>query len=223
MNMSAQNEIDWLILKNIPNGFFIEAGGSDPREQNNTNLLEQNGWNGLIIEPKKEFNDIYSSIRPKSIVENVVLVSKDYDGDTILGDFSHYMMGGVENIHGLDWNPTEHKCSTLTNILKKYNIEEVHFLSLDVEGYEIDVLNGIDFENIFFHVLVIENHGKWDNDANGELDRDRYKNGDLSALDTLKYDNFDFLNDFGFYKKHKISQHEIYINKKSKYYESFVI
>lgn len=197
--MGAQNKIDEIILKNVGNkGFFIEAGGSDPRDQNNTELLESNGWGGLIIEPKKEFNDLYRKIRPNSIIENYVLVSKDYDKNTILGDFSHYMMGGVVNIHGLNWNPTEHKCTTLDFLLKKNKITEVTFFSLDVEGYEIEVLKGIDFDAVFFHILVIENH-----DQKGEKD------------------NFDFLNEFGFYKKLTVKQHEFYINQKSKYYENF--
>ena len=201
----SQNNIDSIILKNIKNGFFIEAGGSDPKDQNNTELLEANGWTGLIVEPKNDFNESYSKIRPRSIIENVVLVSNDYKKDTILGDFSHYMTGGVENIHSLVWNPIEYKCSTLNKILNKHNVNEVHFFSLDVEGYEVNVLNGINFSDVFFHIIVVENHGKWDKDG------------------SLIYDNFDFLNDFGFYRKHKINQHEFYLNIKSEYYDSFTI
>jgi FkbM family methyltransferase len=204
--MSSQNNIDHIIINNIKDpGFFIEAGGSDPRDFSNTELLEANGWRGLIVEPKTEFNQIYESLRPNSIVENLVLVSNEYEKETIMGDFSHYHMGGVENIHGLNWNPTEHKCSTLDKVLKKHNINEVQFFSLDVEGYEINVLNGLNFDDVFFHVLCIENHGKW------------AENGDLI------YDNFDFLNKFGFYKKYTVSQHEFYINEKSQYYNTFLI
>jgi hypothetical protein len=69
--MSAQNNIDNIILNNVGNtGFFIEAGGSDPNDQNNTILLESVGWTGLIVEPKPEFNYAYKSMRPNSIIEN---------------------------------------------------------------------------------------------------------------------------------------------------------
>lgn len=197
--MGAQNNIDEIILKNVgKDGFFIEAGGSDPRDQNNTELLEINGWKGLIIEPKKDFNHLYSHLRPNSILENYALVSDDYDKETVLGDFSHYMMGGVLNIHGLNWNPTEYPCTTLNKILKKHNITEVTFFSLDVEGYEKEVLNGIDFNEVFFHILVIETHI-----VNGEKE------------------TFDFLNDFGFENKLVVNQHNFFINKKSKFYKTF--
>ena len=60
--MSSQNNIDNIILKNIgTSGFFIEAGGSDPNDQNNTHLLEINGWKGLVVEPKTEFNNFINN------------------------------------------------------------------------------------------------------------------------------------------------------------------
>jgi len=198
--MGAQNNIDEIILKNLgKNKFFVEAGGSDPRDQNNTELLEKNGWNGIIIEPKKEFNDLYRNLRPKSIIENYVLVSNGHKEETIYGDFSHYMMGGVINIHNFDsWNPSEYPCATLDKILKKNHIKEVDFFSLDVEGYENQVLKGINFNEVFFHVIVLEKHI-----VNGILD------------------NFDYLINFGFDKKLEIKQHEFYINKNSDYKKTF--
>lgn len=198
--MTSQNGIDEIILKNLGTyGFFIEAGGSDPQDQNNTHLLESNGWKGLIVEPKTEFNQSYSLIRPNSIIENCVLVSSDYKESTIMGDFSHYMMGGVVNTHNFqNWNLSSYPCSTLDFLLKKHDIKEVEFFSLDVEGYEIEVLNGINFSDVFFHVIVVENH-----EQKGQKD------------------DFSFLENFNFEKKFIINQHEFYINKNSKHYDSF--
>jgi hypothetical protein len=200
--MSSQNNIDSIILKNVGNsGFFIEAGGSDPKEQNNTNLLESYGWTGMIVEPITDFNESYSVLRPNTIVENYVLVSFNHKKPIIEGDFSHHMMSGVINFHNFKrWSPKSYPCLTLDSLLKKHNIKEVTFFSLDVEGYEDEVLRGINFHEVFFHILVIENHEK-----NGKL-----------------YD-FSFLNLFGFEKKLTISNHEFYVNKQSIYYNNFQI
>ena len=47
--------------------------------------------------------------------------------------------------------------STLNSILKKSKAPElIDFLSLDVEGVEIEVLNGIDFLNYNFKYILIE-------------------------------------------------------------------
>jgi hypothetical protein len=110
------------------------------------------------------------------------------------------MMGGVVNIHNLNWNPSPHKAIQLSKLLKKHNLTEVHFMSLDVEGYEEQVLKGVDFNEVFFHVIDLENHGQ-----RGVVQ------------------DFSFLNDFGFEKVGVVeNSHEIYVNKNSPYKETFV-
>ena len=201
--MGAQFNLDKIILDNVGNkGFFIESGGADPTDQNNTHLLELAGWTGLLVEPKLDFNQAYSKLRPNSIVENYILVSKDYVGDTIEADCSHWMMGGVDNTHSLpNWNPTTYPCIPLNKLLEKHNISEVTLFSLDVEGYETNVLNGVDFNKVFFHILIIENHIQ-----KGQLD------------------DFSFLEELGFYKKHTTTgNHEFYINEKSEYFNTFTV
>jgi hypothetical protein len=44
------------------------------------------------------------------------------------------------------------------NIVKQENITHIDYLSLDVEGHELNVLKGIDFEKVRINVLTIENN-----------------------------------------------------------------
>jgi hypothetical protein len=46
--------------------------------------------------------------------------------------------------------------STLTNILDRHTIPKIDFLSLDVEGYEYSVLNGLDLNKYKPTYLLIE-------------------------------------------------------------------
>lgn len=199
-SMSAQNNIDRIILGIFgTNKIFVEAGGSHPVDQNNTFLLEKNGWSGLIVEPKTDFNTLYSSLRPKSIVENFVLVSNDYSSDEIYGDFSHYMVGGVINNNlSSSWVPKKHKCTTLDLLLKKHKFNEIHFISLDVEGYEKEVIDGINFDDVFIHSIVVENHNFNDRDS------------DFSILKKIGFDDVLTIGN---------NHHVLYINKKSIYYD----
>jgi len=200
--MGAQFGIDGIIIRNLgTNKFFVEAGGSDPEDQSNTATLERNGWSGLVVEPKLDFNERYKRYRPNTIVENYVLVSNDYVNDYIEGDFSHYMMGGVLNIHNKSWNPKPYPAIQLYKLLDKHQITEVDFMCLDVEGYEEQVLKGIDFNKVMIHVLDVENHK-------------------LLGVDQ----DFSFLEDIGFKKIGLIeNSHEIYVNKNSPYIETFQI
>ena len=149
---------------NFRNGFFVEAGANNGIDQSNTIELENNfGWSGLLIEPNTfKFNQCIFN-RPKSICENYALVSSSYASDTINGDFAHRdnnqsLMGTVEdpgdycdeflleakNSRKNDYGYIAVPATTLDSLLKKHNISKINFLSLDVEGYEISVLNGLD-------------------------------------------------------------------------------
>lgn len=183
---------------------FVEAGGSHPIEGNMTYLFEKIGWKGLIVEPKEDFNYHYSIERPNSIVENYVLVSEKYEGSEIEADFSYYMEGGVVNTWNRDnWNPKFYKCCTLDYLMRKHNMIEIHLLSIDVEGYENEVLDGIDFDSTFVHLMVLESH----------------------EIDGICV-NFDYLEEKGFSKILVIERskssfaHEFWMNKKSGFFKT---
>ena len=46
--------------------------------------------------------------------------------------------------------------TTLTKILEKHNYPEIDLLSLDVEGYEIEVLKGLDLDKTTPNLILIE-------------------------------------------------------------------
>ena len=149
---------------NFRNGFFVEAGANNGIDQSNTIELENNfGWSGLLIEPNTfKFNQCIFN-RPKSICENYALVSDSYESDTIDGDFSHKDQQSLMSLvsdpgdffddellfykaqRKRDYKIISVPAITITSLLTKYNISKIDFFSLDVEGYEISVLNGLDF------------------------------------------------------------------------------
>jgi FkbM family methyltransferase len=201
--MYAQNNLDNIVLSFFKDTdeskVFVEAGGSHPTDQNNTYILEKNGWSGLIVEPKLDFNEHYKSIRPNSILENYVLVDFDYKSDKIEGDFKYYMMGGTINTFEFkDWNPSEYDCCTLQSLLDKHNISKIHFLSLDTEGTEKGILDGIDFDKTFIHLIIVETHV-------------------INGVQT----NFDFLLNKNFEKVYEYKQHVFYLNKSSEYFNKW--
>jgi hypothetical protein len=74
------------------------------------------------------------------------------------------------------------KTVTFENIMTNYpNRTYIDFLSLDVEGSELDILNTIDFSKYKFGLLTIENNGGLENErSKGEnlidfMKRKRYK------------------------------------------------
>lgn len=161
---NEQGRIDLKILpylKDVENGVFVEAGALDGLFMSNTKLLEDLGWAGILVEPSK---DAYNKCKEnrKCIVEWGALVSKYHRGEVVFGDFFHDGELGKgawssinKNLYSLNERISV-PAYTLETVLQHYNISKVDFLSLDVEGYELNVLKGIDFGKRDITYILIE-------------------------------------------------------------------
>lgn len=177
MSYSLHN-LDTLMLEyiNYNDGFFIEADTNDGLSQSNTALYEFDyGWKGLLVEPNfKKYLDC-KKIRKNSIVENYALVSSNYTQKTIKGDFNNQdyensLMAMViddgdyqddillycKNEKIKNNQIVEVPAITINDLLDKHKISKIDFFSLDVEGYEMSVLNGMDFSNVRPKYFLIE-------------------------------------------------------------------
>lgn len=164
----ALHELDDKLKKylNYKGGVFIEAGANDGISQSNTFLFEKEmKWRGLLVEPNPKKYHLCKLNRPNSIVENCALVSHNYKKEFIEGDFTHndyaksLMSMVLDEGDECDDNYKKYKnykklndeiisvpAKTLTNLLDYHKIKKIDLLCLDVEGYEISALNGLNFE-----------------------------------------------------------------------------
>jgi FkbM family methyltransferase len=143
-------------LEDIDNGFFVECGAHDGVFQSNTKILEDLGWSGLLVEPSDALYDLCKKNR-KSIVENYALVSSSFQNNYVDSDTTGTLLKRGKGIT-LMGEDIDNKCPTITfsELSKKHNINKVDVFFLDVEGYEIEVLKGIDFEEVDIQFFVIE-------------------------------------------------------------------
>ena len=179
---TGHSSIDRIIVdeyfKDKKDGFFIETGACDGIFQSNTFYLETElNWSGILIEPNPDYVKECIINRPKSKVYDCALVSFDFkDNHTVLYSIaSKGAMGTVED-RGMWINETEtpvfHEnipTRTLTSILDETQPKEIDLFSLDVEGYELNVLEGLDFEKYKPKIIVVECHGETINPVNDLL------------------------------------------------------
>ena len=149
--------------------FFIEAGAADGKDQSNTWALEQAGWRGLLVEPYSLAARACHKKRPEAIVARTALVSPSYPHDTIrLAEHpDHFLCNYVVRDGPQPFAMTEEApATTLSAVLDKVRghyakdgeelSPRIDFFSLDVEGYEFEVLEGTDLCRYHPAFLLVE-------------------------------------------------------------------
>lgn len=142
---------------------YIDIGAHHPYIISNTSTLYENGSKGVNIEPNPPFFDLFIKERPNDINLNIGISDKEQNleyfefNEPALNTFS---TEEKENLL------KEGKTLTATKIVSTNNLAFVianycnnlfpNFLSLDVEGYDMVVLNQIDFENNYPIVICVE-------------------------------------------------------------------
>jgi FkbM family methyltransferase len=142
------------------NGFFIECGANNGYAGSICYLFEKNSnWTGLNVEPNPNcYSDLVKN-RKNCINENIALSSKKTTTRFYLPTSGpRKKMSGCGSLleasgsHIVEYDVN---CDTYINIMNKHNIKEVDLMILDVEGAELDVLEGMK-NSIFPKVIAIE-------------------------------------------------------------------
>jgi FkbM family methyltransferase len=170
----ALHDLDRAIEKLVegrPPGFFIEAGAFDGYTQSNTYFLERAcGWRGLLVEPVPLLAREARRERPASTVVNCALVPAGHAEPEVRLRYGGTMTvmasaaGAEEWAHTAQLNMAldepEHEFAvparTLSSLLDEIGAREVDLFSLDVEGYEAEVLAGLDLERHAPRMLIVE-------------------------------------------------------------------
>jgi FkbM family methyltransferase len=153
-------------------GIFIDAGAFDPINLSNTYALYLMGWRGINIDPNTESIIRFDSIRNDDININALL--SDKEKEVYYNYYENAPTNKIAsskdelNIFGQLPIKTEVlHTTTLNNILKKntrFKNKEIHFLNIDCEGEDLNVLKGIDLKLYQPKIICIEAHDE--NNAN---------------------------------------------------------
>lgn len=179
---------------NKTGGFFVELGANDGLFQSNTSFFEKEmKWSGLLIEPSLKGYELCKINRPNSICLNYACVSNEYKKDYILGDFkNNNPMASIEGMRGGKGPFVKVKTSTLEQILDEKNILEIDFLSLDTEGYELEILKGLNLEKHRPKYMLIEIYNSDKNNIFNYLNLNKYKlYSNLSNYNKIDNTNWD--------------------------------
>jgi len=162
-NFNADNKLDLKMLKyiNYEKGFFIECGANDGINQSNTWYYEKKlNWRGVLIEPIPEvFDQLKKNRKSENLFFNNVLKSfKDKRKYIrLIYDKKDSLITKIESKKNKNTYSFRSRAKTLNEILTISKApKKIDFFSLDVEGDEINVLNGVDFKKYYFKYILIE-------------------------------------------------------------------
>lgn len=156
----AQNREDALLyraLKHIERGNYVDVGACDPQRDSVTKAFYDMGWRGINLEPVAHWYEKLVSDRTEDVNLQVLAWSKP---DTIT--FFEVEDSGLSTADEQQANQyqnvirNEKKAMPLSAILDEHNVKEAHFLKIDAEGSELEVLSGIDFSRFQAWIIVIE-------------------------------------------------------------------
>lgn len=144
-------------IMNYRGGVFIEVGAFDGIVQSNTKLFEEcYGWVGILVEPSPNLFEQLCENRPNSLCFQCALGSFEQNGTYILGDFDGTLMSSVNGERLNNSHLIQVYLRSLQSILDEVGITHIDFFSLDTEGYEFNILKGIDFEKTEIDYMLIE-------------------------------------------------------------------
>ena len=193
-------------FKNKKDGIFCDVGGNHPLNINNTRYFEELGWSGYVFEPLPYMKPLWEKHRKTKFFPFSVSDKNDTLTFSILKDATGWedMLSFVKETrnedYGYETEETTIKVRPLGEVFKEENITYIDYMSIDVEGHELNVLKGIDFEKVRINVLTIENNPPQNPIfGNEEIRKIMFNNdyilwGRIMGLDDI-YVHRDFLNE----------------------------
>jgi FkbM family methyltransferase len=157
--------LKWL-FHNVSNGFYVDVGAYHPKKFSNTYYFYRHGWSGINIDPTPGVIDLFKRARPRDInlpyavangSRDMTLYVNKSEGEvnTLSPDFAALQ----SKLWGRKYSSEiAVRTQTLAEILDAHKPDDhpIQFLSIDVEGLDLEVLESNNWEKYRPNVVLAE-------------------------------------------------------------------
>jgi FkbM family methyltransferase len=189
-------------------GFYIDVGAQHPYYDSVTKAFYDRGWQGINIEPVKEYYQLLQEQRERDINLNlaageVELILEFYELEgTGLSTFDRQTAEEIATKNNYKILPYQVPIKKLADICAQYATQPINFLKIDVEGWEENVILGHDWQKFRPIVVLLEA-----TIPNSPV-RTETKIEQILASKNYEYVYFDGLNDYYLAREHiALKQH----------------
>lgn len=159
----AQNFEDvtlWRALSGVTNGRYVDVGALHPEIDSVTKWFYDQGWSGINIEPVPEMFAVIEAARPRDI--NIQAAAGEAASIADMAVVPESMglssldVSAVSANVEFPYNLVKVEVRPLRDLLEPFAGKDIHFLKIDAEGTELEVLLGMDFDRYRPWVVVVE-------------------------------------------------------------------
>lgn len=146
----AQNFEDvmlWRALRHVQRGFYVDVGAQDPVVDSVSRAFYETGWRGIHVEPSARYAQRLREDRPDELVIPAAVAEREgllpffEISDTGLSTADAVVAARLGR-QGYAAREITVPCITLNSVLDHCRGREIHWLKIDVEGFEQQVVAG---------------------------------------------------------------------------------
>jgi len=169
MDKSIEEKLNMRIEKNK---VLVQIGTNKGADEFNAIAKYASASKIILVEPNKSLNDTisanYSGI-DNVFIENVAITEKDkglvklvipreINKNGVIYKDTHFSLLPMDD-WGDDFIEMEVPSLTFNDLCDRYGITDVHYLQIDTEGYDGEIIKAIDFSKITIDIIKYENWG----------------------------------------------------------------
>jgi FkbM family methyltransferase len=152
---------------------FVDIGCNHPINFSNSYFFEKHlGFECIAVDPLMTYKSHWAETRPKAKLFNVALGATKgkmdlftMEDDSMASqvqdpDMFSTLSADNSKLRSGKWKTLEVPVLTAQELFDSGRVSEIGIVSIDVEGFEIDVLKGIDFSRTKVQIAIVENNTK---------------------------------------------------------------